>query len=239
MTDENKVSDLGFEIHTGGDFKDVPVGTHDAVVHGIVYLGLVANNFKNDKTGEPMPPAPQIKIIVELPNEVRGDGQTQVMSTDVTLSCNTIRGNYAPIIAAITKTKQTPESMAKYMYSDGLKELLGKAVGVTVSEWEKDGRKGVMLERKGFFQFDYRLPQPVPKRPAFFFSPVNPDIEVFEKTLTAWTRKKIMEAVNVAQFPDVLKQSWAKMQVEDAAAEEARKQPNKSAAANGPTTAIE
>lgn len=237
MTDETKVSDLGFEIKTGGEFKDVPVGIHDAVVHGIVYLGLVANNFKKDD-GSPQPPAPQIKIIVELPNEVRGDGQTQVMSTDVTVSCGE-KGNYLPIVSAITKKKQSPETMVEFQYSDGMKSLLGKAVGVTVTEWERDGRKGVTLDRKGFFPFDVRLPQPVAKRETFFFSPMNPDIEIFEKTLTAWTRKKIMEATNAEQFPDALKQSWAKMQVEDAKAEEARKQPNKSAAANGPTTAIE
>ncbi len=63
---------------------------------------------------------------------------------------------------------------------------------------------------------------------------------MFEKTLTAWTRKQVMSALNASGFPDELKASWAKMQEVDAAAEADKKQPNKAALpANGSTNAIE
>jgi hypothetical protein len=239
QTQDENLSDLGVSTVGGKEFKVLEPGNYDAIVHGIVFLGQVANNFKN-KDGSPQAPQPTIKIIVEIPSEIRdNDGSTLTMGTDVTLSVGE-KGNFTPIVSAILNKKMTKEDMAKYMFTAGLKELLGKAVIAGVVNVVKDDNKTrAYLDRKGFHPLDPRLPKPVAKRDIFFFNPYKPDIEVFEKTLTAWTRKQLMSAVNVAAFAPELKTSWAKMQVIDAQADEARKQPNKAAPTNGNTNSIE
>lgn len=239
QTQDDNLSDLGVSTVGGKEFKVLEPGNYDALIHGIVFLGQVANNFKN-KDGSPQAPQPTVKIIVEIPSEIKdNDGSTLTMGTDVTLSVGE-KGNFTPIVSAILNKKMTKEDMAKYMFTSGLKELLGRAVIAGVVNVVKDDNKNrAYLDRKGFHPLDPRLPKPVAKRDTFFFNPYKPDIEVFEKTLTAWTRKQIMSAVNVEAFAPELKQSWAKMSVIDAAAEEARKQPNKAAVPNANTNAIE
>lgn len=214
--DEN-ISDLGVRTVVGGsDFALVPEGKYDALVHGIVFLGLVPNNFKDQK-GNPQPPSPTIKLIMEMPDLLRNDGETTVMSTDVTLSVGD-KGNLISIIGAILDKKMTSETMAPYMFIKGLQELLGKSCVVTVQHYiNREGKEAASLDRKGFHPLDARLPKPVAKRDTFFFNPLNPDLEVFEKTLTYWTQKKVMESQSIDRFPDELKQLWHKLEEQRAA----------------------
>lgn len=212
MSDKN-VSDLGVSTVAGAkEFELVTEGKYDAVVHGIVYLGLVRNDFKK-QDGTPQQPSPKIKLIMEIPDSVRGDGLTTVMGTDLTLSVSE-RGNFISVVSALVDKKLDEEGMAEYVGSKGLKELLGRNVHVTVKHWEKDGKTGASLDRKGFYPMDARLPKPKATRDTFFFSPFQPDLELFEKTLTYWTQRAVMSSESASQYPEELKKLWLKIDQE-------------------------
>ena len=74
MTND-KYSDMGAATTSGTDFKPLEAQSYDFVIHGIVGLGLRPNSFQ----GEVKAPVAQIKVIFELPDAVRDDGQTSVV----------------------------------------------------------------------------------------------------------------------------------------------------------------
>ncbi len=219
MTDK-QLSDMGVSTVAGGgglEFKPLAEGSYDFIIHGIIGLGLRPHTYQ----GEERPPVSVIKVIFELPEEIRDDKQTQVIGYKLNMSVHEKSNHYA-FCRKYLGDRVTKDTMAEFVSAAGLKQLLG-AVGVlTVRHWVKDDRVIATIDREGFSKLDARLPKPIATRPAFFFNPFNPDIEVFKNNLTDYARKEVMEALNAENFPAELHQAYAKC-LEDKAAAEASK----------------
>lgn len=203
------ISDMGAPLTAnrgGGEFKTLGNGTYDYVIHGVVGLGLRENSFQ----GEAKKPVVKIKIIFEIPSEVRDDGQPHVCSYKVNLSPNA-KGNFYRFVRTLDKDV-TEDNFSEYMTSAGLHKLLGKTGVLTIASFEKDGKTISYVDGNGFSRLDPRLPKPVAVRPEFFFNPFKPELDVFENTLTYYTKKEIMEALNASQFPEELHKAWVKAQ---------------------------
>lgn len=213
----SNISDLGISMKAGKEYEPVKEGKYDFLVHGIVFLGEQPNlmGFKNEK-GELQKPSPQFKFIFELPKAIREDGLSEVMSLNVTASVSE-RGFYITLVSILLDKTMTPDEMADYVTSAGLKSLLGKAGRLRVVHWEKDGRKGAKIDRKGLYPHDEDREMPVAKRETFFFNPLQPDMNIFKNVLTHWTRKEIMQAVNAKDFCKEIHQEWARELEERAA----------------------
>lgn len=235
----SNLSDMGAPLtsgHGGGDFKALANGTYDYVIHGIVGLGLRENSYQ----GEAKPPVVKIKIIFEVPAEVRDDKQTQVCSYKVNLSPNA-KGNFYKFVRTIDKDA-TEDNFSGYMSAAGLNNLLGQVGVLTINSFEKDGKAIAYVDGSGFTRLDPRLPKPVATRPTFFFNPFKPDVEVFKNTLTYYTQKEVMEALNAHQFPPELHQAWAAVQEAHAAKEAGKGEKKEKSVApgvSGDTASIE
>lgn len=213
MTDTNEEF-MGFTPNTGGGgYETLPEGTYDFVIHGVVGLGL----HKKVYQGKEMRPEPKIKLIFEIPEHIRKDGQTELLTIKFPLS-NNEKSNFYKFCTAVLGASVTSneENMKKLCYSAGLKSLLGHSGTLTVVTWTNG--EGRSVDNKGFYPLHPKVAKPVATREPIFFNPFNPDIDVFKNKLTAYTRKEIMEAVNADSFKEELKQAYAETLVADASA---------------------
>lgn len=218
MTDKTSNEDfMGYNPNSsGGTYECLPEGTYDFVVHGIIGLGLRPQSFE----GQEKPPAAEIKIIFEIPEQdgitLREDGQTELLSLKMKIS-NHERSGYYKFCTTVMGASVTSneDNMKKLCTATGMKELLGKTGTLTVATW-KNGQ-GRSVSNKGFYPSHPKAPKPVATRETVFFNPFAPDIAVFRKNLTSWTRKQIMEAVNASSFSDELKQAYEETKAEDEA----------------------
>lgn len=212
MTDK-QYSDMGVPLSVGGgDFKPLDAGSYDFVIHGIIGLGLRPKTFE----GKEMPPTAVIKIIFELPQSIRDDGQTQVIGYKINPSVSP-KSNYYKLCKMLLGDRVSEATMSEFVTSKGMQQLLGQVGVLTVKHWDKDGRVIATIDRDGFSKLDPRLPKPEAKRPAFFFNPFAPDLATFKEILTAHSRKEVMEALNADTFPPELHQAYAKSLEDDAA----------------------
>lgn len=207
-------NDLGIPV-SSGNFELLPTGEYDAVIHGIINLGLRPVEFQ----GEVKAPAVFIKLVLELPDKVREDGMTTVVSKKIKLTNSVDKGNYAKLLTTLGE-KVTKANMNSYLSSNALKALLGKSVIVTVDHWQSDD--GVKATVRELLKLDPRLPQPKATRETFFFNPLAPDLAVFKDILTYYTKKEVMEALNASNFPAELHAAWAEEQEKKALADKNR-----------------
>ena len=203
--------DLGFEQK--GSFKPVDPGTYDAVVHGIVSLGVQAQ--KDDPvTKEPKPPKGTLKIIFEMPDVVRDDGQTALISKNMILSNHEKSGYYKLFAACLGQTNTTKLLVT----TTSVEELLGKKLALTIVNWHnpENDTNGAKVPENATNYLDARLAAVATPatRPTFFFDPMNPSLEIFRDTLTYWTQKTVMDALNASNYPKELHELWVKIQEE-------------------------
>jgi len=203
---------MGFVPSTGGKYECLPVGSYDYVIHGIVGLGLRPHSFE----GKELKPHAVIKIIFEIPDSLREDGMTELLSVKLPISTNE-KSHFFKFCTVLLGASITnvAENMNRLCTATGLKNLLGKTGTLTVSDW-KSG-EGRSVDRAGFHPLHPKAPVPAATRECIFFNPFSPDIDVFKNNLTFYTRKDIMEALNADSFTDELKQAYQETLVEDAA----------------------
>lgn len=207
-------NDLGIPVSSGG-YELLPAGEYDAVIHGIINIGLRPVEFQGEKKA----PAVFIKLILELPDKLRDDGVSTVVSKKIKLTNSVDKGNYAKLLTTLGE-KVSKANINSYLTSDALKALLGKSAIVVVDHWQSDD--GVKATVRELLKLDPRLPQPQATRDTFFFNPLAPDLAVFKDTLTYYTKKEIMEALNADNFPPELHAAWAEEQEKQAAKEKNR-----------------
>lgn len=212
MTDENQ-DFMGYVPGAGGNYECLPEGSYDYVVHGIVGLGLRPHTFE----GKELSPRAEIKVIFEIPDHKREDGQTELLSVRFPISSSN-RSNYFKFCSSIFGESVTgvEDNMNKLCTATGMKEILGKTGTLSVVAWKNDKEKR-SVSQKGFYPLHPKAPKPEATREFVFFNPFNPDIKVFKEKLTSWTRKSIMEAVNASEFSDELKKAYEESKAEDEA----------------------
>lgn len=201
--------DLGYEQKSS--FKPVEEGIYDAVIHGIVHLG-VQPQLDDPKTGKPKPPRGTLKIVFELPDVIRDDGQTGLISKNMPMSGHEKSGYYKLFAACLGHNKTNSE----VVISTSVETLLGKKLALTIVNWSnpESGKSGAKVPENGINFLDARL-SAVAKpatRPVFFFTPLNPDLDVFNNILTYWTQKTVMEALNASSYPEELHKAWVAIQ---------------------------
>jgi len=203
--------DLGFQEKAS--FKPVDAGIYDAVIHGIVSLGVQPQ--KDDPvTGKPKAPRGMLKIIFEMPDVVRDDKQTALISKNMVLSNHEKSGYYKLFAACLGSAKTTEAVVASTPVTD----LLGKKLALTVVHWSnaENGTSGAKVPENATNHLDARLATIATPatRDTFFFNPMNPDLDVFKDKLTYYTQKVVMDALNASSFPKELHKLWVKIQEE-------------------------
>jgi hypothetical protein len=203
-------NDLGAP-ERGMNTKYTPLdsGDYDAVVHGIVSLGLNPDVYE----GVQKTPKVFLRVIVELPDQLREDGTTITTSRKIKVSNSVDLGNWAKFLTALGE-KVTEQNIKSYSSRDKLEDLLGKSVVAVVDQWESD--TGLTASIKEFRKLDPRLPQPKAVRETFFFNPLSPDLKIFKENLTFRTKQEVMSALNANQFPAELHQAWKEAQADNA-----------------------
>jgi hypothetical protein len=207
MTDEIYENDLGGQISSG--ITLLPEGNYDYVIHGIVALGLKEQWKWDDKKNKtPAPPCGVIKIIFELPKNKKEDGESQMLSVSLPLKTGE-KANFTKFVTTLMKLND--EDMKRLITSKGLVELLGKVGTLQYEHWENESKSGGAVVKGGFIPLHEavaRLEPVIATKPTFFFNPFKPDMEIWNNTLTFWTKKDIMSGLSVDKYPVELQQQW-------------------------------
>lgn len=211
------------QTKSNGDYKPVPKGTYDALVHGIAILGLREPHPQSEN----QTPMNRVRFIFELHSDPKSpslkdhmfENKAPVLKLDVSLSNG---GHYLKLIKALLGDEITKETIQPYTKPSGQQQLLGKGARVTVVNYKdkrnKDQSKILSeISELGVTQLDSRVPPPDATRDTFFFNPYDVHtVNVFEENLTYWTQKDIMSAVNSNQFPNELKAAWEASKIKNA-----------------------
>lgn len=115
----------------GGNYEQVPAGTHNAICIGIVDQGTHVSPFKNDKGQEVS--NRQIRMWFELPDELNSEGKPHTISTWVTLSMH----ERAKLRAYVDAWRGKPMTDAERKVFDP-KTLIGQACSLSVKTNDKD-----------------------------------------------------------------------------------------------------
>jgi hypothetical protein len=207
-----QVNELGMEIKDTKQFSLIPEGQYDFILHGIVSLGMQSNeNSKFDKT-----PKGVFKFIFELPEHIREDEQTSVIGCYINATIGELGAAYK-LISVLLGSDFDANKMTEYLTVSGLKNLLGKTGILTIYHTEKNNRVNARVAASaksnwGFLPLDPRLPKPQATRETFLFTPGVPDLEVFKNTLTYWTQKEVMSALNASSWPKELHEAWVEIE---------------------------
>lgn len=204
----SEMNDMGFIENTG--FTSMDVGEYDAVIHGVIGLGL---HPVADYKGKKKQPNVFVRVIFEIPSLLRDDKSTTTIGKRIKLGIHENSKCYEFLSDVYGKSFNKTE-VGSYIDSAGLKQLLGKTVTVTISTFEKEGKNITYVEKAA--RLDPRLPQPVSTRELFLFNPLNPDIEVFKKILTYKTQEDVMNALNSDNYPKELHEAWVAIQEDKA-----------------------
>lgn len=194
----------------GSNYKALEQGEYDAVVHGIVSLGLRPDEFTNESgVTEKKDPKIYLRVIFEIPDKLRDDGTTTTTSKSIKLTKDPVKGNWGKFLTALGE-RVDKDNIDHYKSKEKLNSLLGKSVVVDVAEWKNGEGSSIAAFRK----LDPRLPQPKATRETFFFNPLSPDLKMFRENLTFKTKQEVMSALNANQFPRELHEAWAEVQIE-------------------------
>lgn len=213
---DNNEDFMGYVPSVGGsNYEAPPVGVYDFVVHGIVGLGLRKAFFKGVEKDKPNA---MVKFIFEIPDLIRDDKQTEVVSVKLPMSTGD-RSHFHKLCTVLLGAEaMTEENVTKLCTASGLKTLLGKTGTLTIASWKNDkGEEIRSVDKNGFSPSHPKVTKPIPTREFVFFNPFAPDLDVFKNNLTSWTRKEIMEALNVDQFKPELKALYAQLVAEEQA----------------------
>lgn len=194
---------MGYTPGNNLKYEILPEGMYDFVIHGIVGLGLREKIYE----GKQQDPVPTIKIIFEIPEFNREDGQTELLTIKFPISSGK-RSNYYKFCTTLLGAAVTDveTNMNKLCTAAGMKGLLGKVGTLTVAAWKNGEGRSVL--NNGFSPLHPKVAKPVSTREPVFFNPFNPDITVFKNKLTQWTRKEIMSAVNANEFSPELHKAY-------------------------------
>lgn len=213
----NVYDETGFKSKTREILKE---GQYDAVLHGVINLGLkegMEQTYKDEETGEAVTkkpePAVMYRFVFELPNDLRAnDDQPHVIHKDVKLSDwipkkkGQLESGFHKLLKALGEDP-TRTTICDYMTMSALSKLAGKAV--TLEVVEKTSQSGNSYNRvSNVIRLHPKVTPPTPVREFFYFNPRNPDLNVFKSTLTYWTQKEIMEALDSSNFPETLHKEW-------------------------------
>ena len=202
-------NDLGAPEFGSNNYKALEQGEYDAVVHGIVSLGLRPDEFTNEAGAvEKKDPKIYLRVIFEIPGKLRDDGTTVTTSKSIKLTRDPVKGNWGKFLTSLGE-RVDKDSIDHYKSKEKLNGLLGKSVVVDVAEWKNGEGSSIATFRK----LDPRLPQPKATRGVFFFNPLSPDLKIFRENLTFKTQQEVMSALNANQFPRELHEAWAEAQV--------------------------
>lgn len=202
--------------YTKGSYEPLKVGKYDAVLHAIIGLGRQKGGMYK---GKQKPPVIKLKFVFELPGSLRktedDEEVTDVIGKNVNISDNVERGGFAAMLKALGENP-TSTNITKYMTKAALEKLLGKKVVLSIDHFEtEDGDRPYVKE---VFELDPRIqPQPEATKKFLYFNPRTPDLEAFKNTITPYTRKIMMEALDADQFPKELHEAYAVIKEQEAA----------------------
>lgn len=213
-------NELGFVTKT---IELIKPGDYDAVIHGIINLGMRAGSeqtFTNKETGlketKITDPAIFLRFILEFPNDIRNDGQSHVIAKNVKLSdyipkkAGGMESAFYKLLKTLGETP-TRANIYSYMSKEGLSKFAGKALVATIiNQTSQTGNDYARV--KELTRLHKAVTPPTPTREFFYFNPRDPDLDMFKNTLTYWTQKDIMEAIDSEFFPAGLHELWAKIQ---------------------------
>ena len=196
-----------------GGFATLEPGKYDAVLHGIIELGV---QTKKGYQGAPDKNVPMLQFLFEIPSVQSDDGVTKLVSKKVPYSLHEKSGLSAVVRALIQSSDQ--DKVVETVHSkEGIEGLIGRAISVTVDDWTPPDANFPVSVIRELSILDSRLPeQPKAIREPVLFSISSKDaVEVFTTKLTRHTQKTIIEAVNASTFPAALHEAYKSLQ-EDA-----------------------
>ncbi len=209
---EQRLQDeLGFVPSVGGGvFEPVEEGTYDATIHAVIQTGLRPPPPGSDNKT----PSRQILVLFELPDVVRAMGDKElphiVKLSYLNLTASVEKGNFAKLLRA-AGLKPDEQNIRGFMLKEGLEQLLGKSLMVTIEHGES--KAGKIYEKvKSVAKRVSTKKALEPVRKPFLFNPRHPDLEIFNNTLIYYTKSDIMEALDADQFPAELHKAWAEAQ---------------------------
>lgn len=216
--------ETGYEVTSRPDFVSlevIPEGEYDAVLFGIVNIG-------RQPGWKGKPPENKIKLLFEIPSFERGEEKLPtVVSKKVKLSAyiknpNKAGGFDSGFFSLLSSLglKVSKDTIMSYLTTEGLTSLLSKSCVVTVRHWVKD-KDNIIPCAKEVSKLHPKAPQPEGKLNCFYFTPRQPNMEVFNN-LTFYTKKEVMSALDADQFPKELHEAWVKVQEEQALKQAAR-----------------
>lgn len=196
----------------GSGFQPLKEGDYDAVLHGIVGLGIQKGSIYQ---GEQKPPVYKFKFIFEVPSEERGEDKLPAtISKSINLSNNVDRGGFALILKSLG-VQVNKNTIMSYATKDELVKLLGKSLQITVEQFTGDNGKAASYVKETT-KLHPKVEKPAAVREGFYFNPRFPDLNVFNNTLTHGTKSQVMSALDADQFPTELHEAWVKAQEEQA-----------------------
>lgn len=191
---------------SGGKFPSLEPGTYDAVLHGIIELGVhTKRGFKGASDRD----VPMLNFLFEIPSVTNDDGVTKIVSKKLPYSLHEKSG-MSKIIKALIHSTDQDKVVDTVHAEEGIQALLGKPVSITVDDWTPPESAYPVSVVREITPLDPRLPeQPVAVRePVLFAISAKDAVEVFTEKLTPYTRKTIMEASNASSFPVALHEAY-------------------------------
>lgn len=197
------MSGFNVKIPTGaGELTVLEPGSYDALLHGVVDLGVHETEFQGQSTGRKR----LIKFIFEIPSVTLDSGESLVIGfKDSPLSASP-KSNVAKIVTALTGVKE-PKDIVKIL-NGNLESLLGKPLSLQIKNFKTnsgDTRHAIESVSK----LDERITPPDARREGFVFTFDGADVDVFRDKLTKYTQDKILSAENADELPAEIHQAAA------------------------------
>lgn len=196
------------------EFKLIPEGQHDGVLHAIIELGRHKTGFTMASTepgGSAIEPEKTfVRFVFEVPDIKRDDGIAEIVSRDLAASASSKSNMFRFINALLTRKGEqlTDEELAVSLSSDSfMKSLLGLPLTLTVKHiiQRHNGMPYHVIEN--FQALDKRIAAPEPTREPLIFSFEDSTAEAFNK-LTFATKKKIMSALNADELNTAIPEAF-------------------------------
>lgn len=193
----------------------IPSGTYDGRVLAFIDLGKHYQMFgdkraKSKKTGEDLPPATLVRIVIEV---VDKDGVYHTLKyKDVRLSFYP-QSNFIMFLATVLNISadDVPDFIVKAEKETGNGVTPALGVPVTVQVKERESNKKRMYNTiTSVTRLDERLEAPKPNEVPFVFATGSDDAaQIFTERLSKYTKLMVMQALDVNNFPAALQQAMA------------------------------
>lgn len=186
---------------------------YTAIITGIIGLGVHPDSYQ----GTEKPPKNLLKFVFLVPSVLDDDGQPMQIAKNIKVTPHE-KGLLYQIFKAVDKST-TVSSLKRLVLQDEYANIIGKCVDITIDTFQNDKGFDVAVVR------DINALHPEVKRPEYTGEPVifsfdAPDLNVF-KTLKPFTQSQIISAINAVTLPDSIHQTYAELEAERVAAQEA------------------